>query len=77
MKKDTSSWPHPHSQLFSSTVILSLYLASESPRQLIKTQALGPQPQSFRFGRSGLGLRTYISNKFLGDIDVTGPGNIF
>lgn len=63
----------------SAVVVLTLSLADESRRGLIKLQFTGPQSQGVPFSAwlggtelGGAGLRTCLSSKFLGAADTAG-----
>ena len=45
------------------------------PEDLLTHRLLDPNPS--RISRAGWGWRICISNKFPGDVDVTGPGSHF
>ena len=40
----------------------------------MKTKSTGPNPENFRFSKTGLGEDNLLSNKFPGDVDAAGPG---
>lgn len=54
------------------TVVLKLYHASESLRELLKHKLLGPPPK-FLISSNWGGTQVCISKGFLGDADAAGP----
>lgn len=57
--------------------VLKLTCPLESPTELVKTQSVRPNTQTFLFGKSEMGLRVCILNKFPSNTDAAGQGPHF
>ena len=61
--------------VFFKPVLLKLQCESESPERLLKPQISGAHSQ-FLIRRPGVGMRTCITYRFLGDADAGRHGNL-